>query len=1275
MWKPNIESRLRPEKNESREIFNQSKELSEKGRVGSTVSLTNGDEKFSVQQELTHEKLQISAGCKVPMTLTRINRLCLRKSLYLLKHIRCLICSTERFDIRDYHKMVLQHYQHGSEHSGHIDACLESNREDELDGGNEEIFPLYSSYIDWYLLYLSFLLLHNGWNEAPNLQKISAPDNTTAINYPSSEDKDVPSGGESDNKHKSQDVMDAYHGNNKTSLKEAGNKLAHVKCPKRHSPKRTCIAICVGHDDRVKDIVKEICTFFPNLKVGDIIGYGNTNESCISENTLIKYVTDKFLIKEIQYDPLLTKYNVIVMGNNLIERSMSSDIVLGLIKKVMTVRTEMRLVLNLPPYASCYIPLYAQYFDGLPLPELQSSPDKNNCFIDDCWTSFPSSSVAVLNETKRSSFGDIIDRAYYDSNHHIDAIRFPFCIFYLSEPCMNYIEAAAKTTISIIQNDFCDTQATNQKRTSYDIRNSENNKRCLSLDQENHLSIGKNNKNIVIFLPGPHEVEECCELIERYLNSYFHISEENKQYKNTMYTFEVLPLYYGSSRNEKYTRKRKNNKERNLLVRIICATTMAQTDSNIIRNVGYVIDCGLERSCIYKPSLNIHEIKVHPISKLSAMQRSYKLQKDKMASIGGKCYRLYPELYFKTAMYDYFVPSIQRSSLTWAILQLKSMGISNLMYFDFVEPPTVLSVTKSLETLHALGAITGYTETGKNMDGLTNRQQQIGVLTHPIGQMMAEFPAEPYLSKILFSSVFGFGSKGCVKMDQQEYLIDHFDSKTRIRKEDETLQLPNITGEVVRGGQCVQDILTIVALLQVLSSIGSFETSLNSGIHPKGNLNHDQSIWISRSKVKGRTQRDLYDEKVNDWSKMNYQAGDFSLLLAIYNHFIPVFDSTSFLEAYSEKEEVERHFNLNYKSSIRNERGGKKEALFFCEDNFYNFNVLSRAFGVRRVFSKQLEKQLMKYFTYNGSEERGIYMTDNRSKMLSVEGKKKISTIVYDIIHSTVIPLQSQLPTTANKFKIQQFHQMYYREDMEIINKCIVSGLFMHLAILKRENSDGQYQLAFNEKKIQPIPSSSLNHIYTDQNFDKGDAKCHYILFHESIKLDASLSYDISLTDGLVMKECMAVRPQDLLKIAPHYFTTTKIQVHRQEMYNRNEVHRNAKIENDHKKGEIMIKQRERDTKKVFGSDCLELEYSHKKRKRDICALSKNLETDEDSDEGPSQSKNESTNASNIFKSIIETQRLKRVKQGEQGGQSKEREIERRSIYFRGKQSKSNKGK
>merc|ERR1711988_377350 len=180
---------------------------------------------------------------------------------------------------------------------------------------------------------------------------------------------------------------------------------------------------------------------------------------------------------------------------------------------------------------------------------------------------------------------------------------------------------------------------------------------------------------------------------------------------------------------------------------------------------------------------------------------------------------------------------------------------------------------------------------------------------------------------------------------------------------------------------------------------------------------------------------------------------------------------------------------------------------------------------------------------------------------------------------------------------------------MEIINKCIISGLFMHLAILKRENSDGQYQLAFNEKKIQPIPSSSLNHIYTDQNFDKGDAKCHYILFHESIKLDASLSYDISLTDGLVMKECMAVRPQDLLKIAPHYFTTTKIQVHRQEMYNRNEVHRNAKIENDHKKGEIMIEQRERDTKKVFGNDCLELEYNHKKRKRDICTLLKNLET------------------------------------------------------------------
>jgi len=81
------------------------------------------------------------------------------------------------------------------------------------------------------------------------------------------------------------------------------------------------------------------------------------------------------------------------------------------------------------------------------------------------------------------------------------------------------------------------------------------------------------------------------------------------------------------------------------------------------------------------------------------------------------------------------IPEIQRTNLGNVVLNLKAMGINDLIGFDFMDPPPIATLVGALENLHALGAL--------DDEGLLTR----------IGRKMAEFPLEPNLSKMLLLSV------------------------------------------------------------------------------------------------------------------------------------------------------------------------------------------------------------------------------------------------------------------------------------------------------------------------------------------------------------------------------------------------------------------------------------------------------------------------------------------------------------------------------------------
>ncbi|KAG5229520.1 pre-mRNA-splicing factor ATP-dependent RNA helicase [Salix suchowensis] len=163
--------------------------------------------------------------------------------------------------------------------------------------------------------------------------------------------------------------------------------------------------------------------------------------------------------------------------------------------------------------------------------------------------------------------------------------------------------------------------------------------------------------------------------------------------------------------------------------KVVLATNIAET-SLTIDGIKYVIDPGFCKMKSYNPRTGMESLLVTPISKASAMQRA-----GRSGRTGpGKCYRLYTAYNYLHDLEDNTIPEIQRTNLANVVLTLKSLGIHDLINFDFMDPPPSEALLKALELLFALSAL-----------------NKLGELTK-VGRRMAEFPLDPMLSKAIVAS-------------------------------------------------------------------------------------------------------------------------------------------------------------------------------------------------------------------------------------------------------------------------------------------------------------------------------------------------------------------------------------------------------------------------------------------------------------------------------------------------------------------------------------------
>ncbi|OJD37919.1 pre-mrna-splicing factor atp-dependent rna helicase prp43 [Diplodia corticola] len=371
-----------------------------------------------------------------------------------------------------------------------------------------------------------------------------------------------------------------------------------------------------------------------DVSLGEEVGYSIRFEDRTSHKTIMKYMTDGMLLREAMNDHNLSRYSTIIL-DEAHERTLATDILMGLLKEVVGRRPDLKLVIM---SATLDAQKFQRYFNDAPL-------------------------LAVPGRTH------------------------PVEIFYTPEPERDYVEAALRTVLQI--------HATEPEG------------------------------DILLFLTGEEEIEDACRKIG--------LEADEMTREADAGPLKVYPLYGTLPPHQQQKIFEPAPPPRTPGGRpgrkVIVSTNIAET-SLTIDGIVYVVDPGFSKQKVYNPRIRVESLLVSPISKASAQQRAGRAGRTRP----GKCFRLYTEKAFKSELIEQTYPEILRSNLSSTVLELKKLGIEDLVHFDLMDPPAPETLMRALEELNYLACL--------NDDGdLT-----------PLGGMASDFPLDPALAVMLISS-------------------------------------------------------------------------------------------------------------------------------------------------------------------------------------------------------------------------------------------------------------------------------------------------------------------------------------------------------------------------------------------------------------------------------------------------------------------------------------------------------------------------------------------
>ncbi len=210
--------------------------------------------------------------------------------------------------------------------------------------------------------------------------------------------------------------------------------------------------------------------------------------------------------------------------------------------------------------------------------------------------------------------------------------------------------------------------------------------------------------DLLVFLPGLYEIRQTA----RQLDPLAHERD-----------LAVLPLYGDLPAEQQDAALLRQDRRK-----VILATNVAET-SITVEGITGVVDTGLARTLVFDPSVGLDRLQLMPISRASADQRAGRAGRTQP----GICVRLWSAAAHR-ARPEQTEPEIRRVDLAGAVLQLLSLGETEVLQFPWLEPPPEATVTQALALLRRLGAL--------GDQGVTE-----------LGRVLARLPVHPRIGRLL----------------------------------------------------------------------------------------------------------------------------------------------------------------------------------------------------------------------------------------------------------------------------------------------------------------------------------------------------------------------------------------------------------------------------------------------------------------------------------------------------------------------------------------------
>jgi ATP-dependent helicase HrpA len=224
-----------------------------------------------------------------------------------------------------------------------------------------------------------------------------------------------------------------------------------------------------------------------------------------------------------------------------------------------------------------------------------------------------------------------------------------------------------------------------------------------AVDELSRLGSG----DVLVFLPGEREIRDAAEALRKHHPPHV----------------EILPLFARLSAQEQERVFKISNARR-----IVLATNVAET-SLTVPGIRYVVDAGLARVKRYSYRNKVEQLQIEPIAQSAANQRAGRCGR----VAAGVCIRLYDEQDYSLRP-KFTDPEILRSSLAAVILRMKSLRLTDVETFPFIEPPPGRAIADGYQLLQELGAV-----------------DENNALT-PIGRELAKLPLDPRVGRMILAA-------------------------------------------------------------------------------------------------------------------------------------------------------------------------------------------------------------------------------------------------------------------------------------------------------------------------------------------------------------------------------------------------------------------------------------------------------------------------------------------------------------------------------------------